>query len=304
MLLAKLQAKLGFEGCRGLHFRSAGSLGRVALTASLLGFFLAVHLTIAVFLLVAVMTENTTSLGLTEAWCWSILQWCIYASLLCGFHLSEFFATAVNEDRNLSNDSFVVNHSVPYTIAALASWIEFWSETVLLHIYGSSLEPTWWWSWIIALKQNIAFCTIGFILVVGGWMTRYYAMTYCGRNFSHQIMLEHDRAHRLVTTGIYSVLRHPSYFGWFYWSIGTQILLCNPICIVFYTLASWQFFSGRIPFEEATLCDFYPNEYEEYMKKTYIGIPFIRPFIGFRSAARPARRPPGQQQSSAQDHTD
>lgn len=47
-----------------------------------------------------------------------------------------------------------------------------------------------------------------------------------------------------------SHLRHPAYFGWFWWSIGTQMLLCNPVCIVVYAAASWRFFSQRIPFEE------------------------------------------------------
>ncbi len=43
----------------------------------------------------------------------------------------------------------------------------------------------------------------------------------------------------------HSVLRHPSYFGWFYWSVGTQILLGNPVCSVLYTYAAWSFFHKR-----------------------------------------------------------
>lgn len=44
-----------------------------------------------------------------------------------------------------------------------------------------------------------------------------------------------------------SVLRHPSYTGWFYWSAATQLLLANPICTLAYTLAAWSFFRHRIP---------------------------------------------------------
>lgn len=36
----------------------------------------------------------------------------------------------------------------------------------------------------------------------------------------------------MVTSGMYTYLRHPGYFGWFLWSVGTQVLLCNPICAV------------------------------------------------------------------------
>lgn len=74
---------------------------------------------------------------------------------------------------------------------------------------------------------------------------------------------------------VYSYLRHPSYFGWFYWSVGTQLILCNPLCIIAYAIVSWKFFDGRIPFEENTLVKFYGNEYREYARKTPIGIPFI-----------------------------
>jgi hypothetical protein len=73
----------------------------------------------------------------------------------------------------------------------------------------------------------------------------------------------------------YKYLRHPSYVGWFYWSIGTQCILLNPVCVVLYTLAAWHFFRIRIPYEEELLQRQYPHEYAAYMEVSYIGIPFI-----------------------------
>ena len=61
----------------------------------------------------------------------------------------------------------------------------------------------------------------------------------------------------------------------FYWSIGTQVFLCNPICIILYSFASLSFFSNRIPYEESLLLKFYKHQYDDYMKQTIIGIPFI-----------------------------
>jgi protein-S-isoprenylcysteine O-methyltransferase Ste14 len=29
--------------------------------------------------------------------------------------------------------------------------------------------------------------------------------------------------HQLITSGVFSLMRHPSYVGWFYWSVGTQV---------------------------------------------------------------------------------
>lgn len=34
----------------------------------------------------------------------------------------------------------------------------------------------------------------------------------------------------LVTRGVYRLCRHPGYLGWYAWAVGTQLLLCNPIC--------------------------------------------------------------------------
>ena len=73
-------------------------------------------------------------------------------------------------------------------------------------------------------------------------------------------------------------MRHPSYFGWFYWSIGTQLLLCNPICIIVYALASWSFFNERIQYEEYLLVKFYQESYIKYIHNSYIGIPLIKSY--------------------------
>jgi len=250
-LLEGLQSRLDYGGCRGHNFSGNAGLGKVGTTGFLLGMGLGVHGTL-VFV----------CLALTDGW-GSVLQWSLYMSFLCLFHFMEFFTTAVQQPDSLGYSSFVVNHSLSYTVAALASWTEFWLETFLL---GRA-------------KRNILCIYLGLGLVIGGQIIRTWAMWSCGEHFDHQIMERRKEGHKLVTQGIYSFLRHPSYFGWFYWSIGTQILLCNPICSVLYTLASWKFFNGRIPFEEETLVSFYRQTYVDYMQTTWIGIPFIQSFV-------------------------
>jgi protein-S-isoprenylcysteine O-methyltransferase len=64
------------------------------------------------------------------------------------------------------------------------------------------------------------------------------------------------------------------YFGWFCWSISTQILLCNPLATVAFAYVSWRFFHSRIPYEEFHLARFFP-EYEAYRRRVPTRIPFI-----------------------------
>ena len=94
-------------------------------------------------------------------------------------------------------------------------------------------------------------------------------------NFDHLIRTRREEHHQLVTSGIYSLCRHPSYVGWFYWSIGTQIILCNPLCAVAYAITSWKFFSERVFEEEMTLLHFFGREYVDYQSKVPTGLPLI-----------------------------
>lgn len=43
-----------------------------------------------------------------------------------------------------------------------------------------------------------------------------------------------------------SFARHPSYLGFFYWALGTQIMLANPVSIVVFAVVLWRFFKYRI----------------------------------------------------------
>lgn len=69
------------------------------------------------------------------------------------FHYSEYLVTAIINPRSLSLDSFLLNHSMEYTLAAVSSWVEFtvekltvpgWSSvglTVPAHTHSKSVRP-------------------------------------------------------------------------------------------------------------------------------------------------------------------
>ena len=245
--LAELQGILNFESTTlGPQFESETGNGRMGVGGFAIGLALGVHLCLL----------GNCVLGLGGA---ALLQWSLYFSALCFFHFSEFLVTAVCKPSTLTWDSYLLNHSPAYTVAALASWLEFWLELWL--------APS--------LKRRWPLIALGLATVAMGQFFRAAAMWTARANFAHQIMTMRDPQHRLVTHGVYRWLRHPSYFGWFWWSIGTQVLLANPLCTVAYAFAAWDFFRRRIPYEEATLLQFYPEEYPRYTRSTCIGIPCI-----------------------------
>ena len=88
----------------------------------------------------------------------------------------------------------------------------------------------------------------GLLLVIMGQSFRSLAMIEASSNFSHQIATERKSTHTLVTSGIYALVRHPSYFGFFWWSVGTQVFLANPLATIVFVAVLWKFFSSRIQY--------------------------------------------------------
>lgn len=143
----------------------------------------------------------------------------------------------------------------------------------------------------------------GALLTLAGELTRFIGECTLKQNFTHIIRVQKASNQQLIKTGIYKYrlvfhdrmcsryLRHPAYTGWFYFVIGTQIVLGNFVCFILYCFAAWYFFADRIPYplllslilsfhhsctyEEDLLEQFFPGEYEEYKKTTHIFIPYI-----------------------------
>ncbi|KAK1938984.1 Protein-S-isoprenylcysteine O-methyltransferase [Phytophthora citrophthora] len=178
--------------------------------------------------------------------------------------------------------AFLLNHSREYHLAVLFSIVEFFLE--LYFVPGWKLHP---------LVRPV-----GIALVIIGQFFRVSAMSTAASNFSHRIEYFKRKEHELVTHGVYRFIRHPSYLGWFWWIVGSQILLGNPLCAVGYSFVAWGFFHDRIPYvsklvqgfilcrflmltavcyryEEQLLLGFFPDEYPAYKARTISGIPFV-----------------------------
>jgi len=188
-----------------------------------------------------------------------------YITVMSLFHYSEFLAIAWANPCTLSTDTFMLMHSAAYGLAAVTSWIEF------------SIEAFYY----PQLKDNLHVMLLGVAICLAGEILRKMAIITATSNFNHLVQYQKAKDHSLVTHGVYAYMRHPSYGGWFWWSIGTQVVLCNPLCIIFYAIASWKFFQERILIEEITLVNFFQQEYVDYQKRVGTGVPFIRGYVHY-----------------------
>lgn len=228
------------------------SLSAIAALAFLLGGVLALSLALTLY---ALLTQTTPL--------WRVP---LFFSILCVFHFLEFWTTARYNTRAAQVSSFLLSQNgSAYNIAHSAALLEC-LLTNLLFPHRAWLPPA----------PRAALLCAGALLVVAGQAIRSAAMIAAGTNFNHVVQRTKDASHRLVTDGVYAYLRHPSYFGFFWWGLGTQLLLGNPLCFAAYTVVLWRFFAERIEREEKLLVAFFGNEYVVYRKSTHVGIPFIR----------------------------
>ncbi|KAG0093771.1 hypothetical protein BGZ93_001911 [Podila epicladia] len=190
----------------------------------------------------------------------SIPQFWLFLAALGVFHSMEYIAIALFNPTKLKLDSFLLNHSPEYTMATASGVIEF-----LIELY-----------FFPGLKTFGLLNKIGLVMVIVGQVARTLAMFSAKSNFSHHVEYYKEEHHVLVTDGIYSLLRHPSYFGFYYWALGSQLMMMNPVCFVGFGAALHHFFSERIQYEEQLLVRFFGQDYKAYQARTQTGIPLIR----------------------------
>jgi protein-S-isoprenylcysteine O-methyltransferase len=181
-----------------------------------------------------------------------------YISLVI-YHYSEYLSVLIYHFNKCSWHSFLIDQSKEWIFSILFSFGEYYIEMIYFK----------------KIKTCLIFIILGLIILIIGQFFRISALFTGKVSFTHVISYKKKKEHVLVTNGIYSISRHPSYFGFFIWSIGTQILCFNPICIISYIIVLFIFFKDRILEEEILLIQFFGDEYINYKRKVPILIPFI-----------------------------
>jgi protein-S-isoprenylcysteine O-methyltransferase Ste14 len=101
--------------------------------------------------------------------------------------------------------------------------------------------------------------------LAGLWLFR-RAHADLGTNWS--VTLELRSTHRLVTHGVYRLVRHPMYAAFVLLGVAQALLLPNWLAGSSALLATALLCIVRIPGEEAMMCEFFGQDYRDYMKRT------------------------------------
>jgi protein-S-isoprenylcysteine O-methyltransferase len=167
----------------------------------------------------------------------------LFLATLSIFHFLEFYTTAAYNTPVAVVSSFLLTNGDQYRQAHTMAFIETCVTSYFFPGWQARVHPPV----VIAL---------GLAMVVVGQVVRSTAMAQAGTNFNHTVQSKKNDGHELVTTGLYNYFRHPSYFGFFWWGIGTQVMLGNTVCFLGYTGVLWYFFNRRISRESLAFLRF------------------------------------------------
>ena len=113
----------------------------------------------------------------------------------------------------------------------------------------------------------------GVVLLIVGIVIRFYAMFSLKIFFTSDVSIHHD--HKLISNGLYSKVRHPSYSGNLLSFLGLALALGNWFSLLIIFVPVLIVFLYRIKIEEKVLVNNFKDEYISYKKKTKKLIPYV-----------------------------
>jgi protein-S-isoprenylcysteine O-methyltransferase Ste14 len=140
-----------------------------------------------------------------------------------------------------------------------AVWFPFLDATIFhWSLVGPLLSPARW---------------VGVPLLLAGIVIRLVSRLTLGRHFSGHVQT--TAGHRLITTGMFRIVRHPSYLGYLCLLLGFPICFGSVVGFACAILSGIPALLYRVRIEEAALENWFPGEYQRYQTTTHKLIPGI-----------------------------
>lgn len=150
------------------------------------------------------------------------------------------------------------------------------NNTVIFIILATGFSiaiPIFDWAHMKEPQTDLTWLVPGVLLNIAGLAFRAWSIRILGRHFTATVQIKED--HRLIRTGPYKYLRHPSYTGALISTLSYSIILQSLPGVLFCIVLMGTAYYFRIRAEEKKLKDHFGDEYTEYSSHSYKLIPFI-----------------------------
>ena len=124
-----------------------------------------------------------------------------------------------------------------------------------------------------AMSAPHAMRFLGIAVFAGGLALRWYCIDHLGRFFTVNVAIATN--HRLIDTGPYRSVRHPSYTGALMAFVGLALCLANWASVAIMVIPVFSVFLWRMHVEEQALLQAFGDQYRNYMKRTKRLIPAV-----------------------------
>jgi protein-S-isoprenylcysteine O-methyltransferase len=114
---------------------------------------------------------------------------------------------------------------------------------------------------------------LGIAAFAAGLAIRWYSIVHLGRFFTVNVAIAAN--HRLIDTGPYRFVRHPSYTGALMAFLGLALCLANWASLAVMLIPVFLVFLRRMRVEEGVLLQALGSQYREYMHRTKRLIPAV-----------------------------
>ena len=114
---------------------------------------------------------------------------------------------------------------------------------------------------------------LGCCFFVMGLALRWFSIVYLGRFFTVNVSIAAD--HRLIDTGPFRWIRHPSYTGMLMVVLGIGLCSLNFTSLLIIVVPSICVCLWRIRIEEEALMSAFGEQYRNYVQRTKRLLPFI-----------------------------
>lgn len=136
---------------------------------------------------------------------------------------------------------------------------------LILQFFGLSILPI--------KNASVDMQLIGLFLIVIGVSISITARKELGTNWAHAYEYQVKQRQELVTTGIYSYIRHPIYAGLIFAIIGGEMVARSYLIFVVILFIIGLYHQAKL--EEKFLLSHFGEHYKTYMKRTKMFIPYL-----------------------------
>lgn len=127
---------------------------------------------------------------------------------------------------------------------------------------------------LFTFSQNAYVITVGFVLLVIGFLVSLSARLTLGTNWAHAAEYQILKNQQLIDSGIYGFVRHPIYIGFVLAWVGIELMASSYLFIIIlitFSLAAYM----QAKKEEKILLKHFGSRYRKYMNRTKMFVPWV-----------------------------